>query len=354
MFTPRLRFVPVIVLLFWIAAAGTAAAQTVYVRTTPGLNVELDVNSQKINTLSADAIGTAEFTLNLFPTKDKIEADVHVFADVCGNLRRVILVEAGNEPAPADSGCRRTPVRELLAIRPETSLVVNVDETSATVLIRQGPPAPWWIGKGPAPSEGGSSWDPVPKGLILGGSIGLGRFSNINTTVCGDASSCTNKKLHADVSADVAFWLTRNLAGAVSYTRLTNVHASGSGTNFTFNTSVDTAVITLGGKVGGQAGPIRLYVMGGANYLLAASTTSETFTASATTTAATGTLAFKANGWGWVAGGGMETWPTSRLGIFLDLKYMKIQGDNTAGKTLGSLKDNVPAVEAGVRLHLWK
>src|SRR3954454_6261004 len=83
---------------------GAAAAQTVIVRSAPqGSTIELTMNGGAPVSVAADTFGDATLTVPARTT----EAAVQVHVDDCGNRVRVLLVERGIQPSPAEPGCNR-------------------------------------------------------------------------------------------------------------------------------------------------------------------------------------------------------------------------------------------------------
>jgi hypothetical protein len=97
-------------------------------------------------------------------------------------------------------------------------------------------------------------------------------------------------------------WLTRFVGVEGTYLHPHQVSASGGDDTFTFKTTMDSDVWTMAGKVGAQAGVVRIYGKGGLNYHQATTKTAETLA-----TVVQG-IEYKTTGWSWLFGGGMEAW----------------------------------------------
>jgi hypothetical protein len=331
------------------AAARIAAGQTVIVRNAPpGAPTELVFNADRVATATADSTGTATLTADMMSGIQKSETGVHVSVDRCGQQRRVLLVESGAQAA-AQVGCTRGTVRDLFSLQKITTLVVDVTGDNPLVWIRQGPAPPEWIGEAGA-EKAPSSWAAPPLGIILSGGVGGATFSNAITQACGDAPTCTGNSVRLDATAGITYWFTRNLALDIGFLRPGSVKANGSGDTFTFDSALDARVITIDGKVGTQVGPMRLYALGGMNHLSAASTTLQTITSGGS---GTETFAFKADGWSWMAGGGMEMWLLPRVGFYLEGNVLSLKG-TAVDNGQGSITDTLIYGTAGVRVAIGR
>ncbi len=140
--------------------------------------------------------------------------------------------------------------------------------------------------------------------------------------------------------------------------QLARVNIAGGGTvtsssaPFHFTTTIDERLLTLIARAGGQAGPMRIYALGGA--IRQASTSSTTQTVDVTTADPGGveTFAIKTQGWGWLAGGGVETWFGNRIGVHGEGGLGTLTGSNVTKSGEGALDDQLIYLVAGVRVHL--
>src|SRR5258708_27505106 len=279
---------------------------------------------------------------------EKSETDVHVSVDRCGQQRRVLLVESGAQAAP-QVGCARGTVRDLFRLQKITTLVVDVTGDNPLVWIRQGPAPSEWIG-GAVDEKAGSSWAAPPVGIILSGGVGGASFSSAFPQASGDASTCSGSSLRADATTGVTYWFTRSLAVDIGFLRPARLSANGSGTGLTFDSALDARVVTVDGKVGGQVGPVRLYALGGVNHLSAVSTTLQTVTSGA---AGTETFAFKADGWSWLAGGGMEMFVIPRVGFYIEGNILSLKG-TAVDNGQGEISDTLMYATVGVRVAIGR
>src|SRR5688572_20336883 len=91
-----------------VFGTGVATAQPVVVRKAPqGSTVEVMVKGAVGGTATVDSGGDAVVPVNLFGTAQKTETDAYLFLDVCGSVRRVLIVERGDPVPPRTSDCER-------------------------------------------------------------------------------------------------------------------------------------------------------------------------------------------------------------------------------------------------------
>ena len=120
-------------------AVGVATAQTVIVTNAPvGSTVELALNAATIGTATANSRGQATLAVDLSRHARKTETDVHIYIDVCGQMRRVQLAESGLQPPPQENGCTRREIVGLFVMRQVTTFVVDVTEPRPAVWIESG------------------------------------------------------------------------------------------------------------------------------------------------------------------------------------------------------------------------
>lgn len=334
---------------FVAAAASFASAQTVVVRNAPaGAPIELFLDADSVASATADSTGGATLTTDVMARLQRPETGVHVFLDVCGQQRRISLVESGAQPA-AQGSCSRGTVRDLFSVQRITTLVVDVTGENPIVWIRQGPAPPEWLG-GLAAAEAARSWAPPPIGPMVSAGLGGVSFSNAVDLACGDATTCTGQNIRGDVTAAVTFWFNGFVAADIGYLRPANVKVTGSGSTVSFNSALDARVFTIAGKVGGQAGPVRIYGTGGANRLSATATTLQTVTGSPV---GSETFGFRAEGWGWLAGGGLELWPLRRVGVYVEGTFLSLKGTGIDNGQ-GSIDDKMLFGTVGVRVAIGR
>jgi hypothetical protein len=65
------------------------------------------------------------------------------------------------------------------------------------------------------------------------------------------------------------------------------------------------------------------------------------------------TFQLRTGGWGWLFGGGLEVWVSSRFGVYGEFTYTELKGDNLdLGE--GSINDRLFLIFGGVRVHLGR
>lgn len=340
---------------------GVTTAQTVMVTKAPrGATIELALNATTIGTATADPTGKATLPVNLSAHGGRTEADVQIFVDVCGNLRRVLLVEPGLQPQPPQVDCTRRELAGVFLMRQVTTMVVEVTASSPAVWLRQGPVPTEWLGEESGRISSKQQRRPSPTGLILFGGGGLARFSNATAVECGDVTNCTGHDSRLAYTAGATLWITQFLGAEASYTKPTNVTISGSDTYFHFDNSLNTSILTVAGKVGVPLGAVRLYAQVGADRHQATSTTTQTIddrtytTADGVTETFTGgtqTFVLKTAGWGLLYGGGIEVWVAPKFGIYAEVERAKLKGASGDGGE-GKMDDQVTAIRVGIRFRI--
>ena len=345
-----LRLLAVAAVLCFIPGAGSAAAQTLIVRKAPvGSPIELFVNSTKAGSAQADAAGDVKIPFELSTDKSRTEIDARVYVDICDAVRRVHVVERDNVAQPPESGCARQEIIGVFLVRRVTNLVIDVGTPVATLLLRQGsyslrPP---------------TARRPLPKGLILFGGGGLLKYSNAIDFGCEGVSQCSGEDTGAAVTAGLDFWFSRFIAVEGSYIKPPELTIAGSGDTFRFNSSLKPQVVTIAGKVGIPAGPIRLYARAGANYTRAKLATTQTNDAVTvdiggfvtTTPASTSTVTATTSGWGWIAGGGMEAWLAPAFALYAEGSAGGLKGK---ASDQNQIDNRVLMANFGIRVHLGK
>ena len=349
--------------LIQAAAVANAAAQTVVVtQTSAGSNVELDLNGARIGSATADREGIASLDVNLPAHGGRTATDVRIAVEVCTGLIRIQLVEAGL-PTPAPSAdCTHTDIAGLYVMQRVTTFVVDMSQSTPTAWLTQGPAPKTWLHPEQASGEE-REWGPLPKGLFISAGGSLALFGDAVNTWCGDASSCSGRANRPALNAAVSFWFMPNIGIEAAYLKPANVTVAGSGNRSTFNTTLQTNLVAIVGKVGFPAGPVRIYALGGATYHWTNSTTTETmsdFTVTSadgttTTTVTGGTQSFgiTAPAWDWLAGGGLEFWIKGPFALYAEGGYAPIKGANKAGGE-PRIDDRIIYGVAGVRLHVFK
>jgi len=343
-----------------IVVVGVTTAQTVMVTKAPrGATIELALNAATIGTATADATGKAILPVNLSARGGRTEADVQIFVDVCGDLRRVLLVEPGLQPQPPQIGCTRRELAGVFLMRQITTMVVEVTASAPAVWLRQGPVPTAWLGEDSGRISSKQLRRPSPKGLVLFGGGGLASFKYATAVACGNVTDCTGKDSRLAYTAGATLWVARFLAAEASYTKPADVTASGVEGYYRFNNSLDTSMWTVAGKVGLPLGAVRVYAQAGADRHQATSTTTQTnadrtYTGAdgnaATLTGGTQTFVLRTAGWGFSYGGGIEVWVGRKLGIYAEFDRAKLLGASRDGDP-GRMDERVTAFRLGIRFR---
>jgi hypothetical protein len=342
----RMRWRPVAVTAAVVVGmASVGSAQTVYLRNAPaGSSVEVIVNTAPSGTGTVDAEGEAKVAFTL--PEGKTEMDSNVFVDACdsGKLRKVLIVDRARQAPPPAEGCDRREIAGVYWVRPVNTIVVNVAAAAPSLLLVRGSYTP------PKPTAEGVDEDqparPLPAGLMMFGGAAYTNFRDAGILFCGNAP-CTPHTAGFTYTFGVDVWLTRFVGVEGAYLRPRNVEASGGDDTFHFDTKMETDVWTVAGKVGAQAGVVRLYGKVGVNYHQATATTLQTMAGLRQT------FAYKTTGWNWLYGGGMETWlgERQRLAIYADAGVMKIKGKDEAGGE-AQIDDVMKYVTFGLKVRL--
>ncbi len=341
---------------------GVTTAQTVMVTKAPrGATIELALNAATIGTATADATGKATLPVNLSSHGGRTEADVQVFVDVCGDVRRVVLVEPGLQAQPPQIGCTRKELAGVFLMRQVTTLVVEVTATSPAVWLRQGPVPTEWLGEDSGRISTRGQRRPSPTGLILFGGGGLATYANVGAVACGTVTTCTGSESRLGYGGGATVWVTQFLGVEGSYDRSRDVVLSGSGPYYRFTSSLNSNTLTAVGKVALPLGPVRLYAQVGADRHQATFTTTQTSDARVVlaedgteTTIVGGTQKFvlRTAGWGLAYGGGIEVWMGRKLGMYAEFERRTLKGASRDGDP-GKLDDRITAFNIGIRLHLF-
>ncbi|HVL67522.1 MAG TPA: hypothetical protein VM364_09690 [Vicinamibacterales bacterium] len=333
-------------------AAGAASAQTVIVKgASPGDRLELVVNGSQVaeGTIGGDGQGTLTGQLPLNEAS-KAEIDARVYVDGCEKLQRVHIVDRNQQPPPRAEGCERREIGGIFWIRQRSTVVIEVGSTIPTLLLRQG------------------AYDPnaafvkreSPRGLVLSAGGGWGSVDDVLPMACGDVGECDGRASGGAYSAGATFWLLRWAAVEGMYIKPRKASFEAEATNFRFNYFLNAEAFTVGGKLAGPFGPVRLYGHGGGAFHRATAATTQTndpleFTANGVTFTVAGgtqTIETRSEGWGWYAGGGLEGWVSPRFALFGEATFVKMKGDPTSGTDL-PFDHMFTGVFAGLRLRVF-
>jgi hypothetical protein len=349
--TISLRPFAVAAALLVTAGSGSAAAQTLIARRAPiASTIELVVNSTKAGSAQADAGGDAKVPFTL--PAGKTEMDARVYVDACGETRRVIVADRDAAPIPPETDCTRQEVTGIFLVRKVTSLVVNVGDPIATVLLVQG---------GYDLSPRGPRRQ-APRGFVVWGGGALVDYSNALEFGCSGVTTCSGDDRGIGYTVGADYWVTRYLAIEGSYIRPPHLTIAGSGTNFHFDSFFEPHLFTIAGKVGIPLGPIRLYGRAGFNYHRGESGTTQvidpiTITnedgTTTTTPGSTSSVDAKTDGWGWLTTGGIEAWVAPAFAFYGEGGGAGIKGGAEVVEQ-GNIDNRIWLITAGVKIKIGR
>ena len=325
--------------LFVMIGNDVARAQTVMVRNAPpGETVEVFLNATKVATASVQPNGETTLPLNLRENNaGKTEIDANIFLDVCDKIRRIIVVERGQPAATQEVGCERRDIPGLYWVRRVNTLVVDVGGANPTMMLVKGDYVP---GKA-------KDWSTVPTGLLAFGGVGRGDYRDAVFNACGTAPTCDGDKAGMIYSGGLTFWLSRFLGGEAAYFKPSKAKVTGNGSNYSFDSSLDTNMLIIGGRVGVPAGPVRISALIGANYQDSVLKTKDTINGASQDTEV------ETKGWGLAWGGGMEIWVNTRIAISIDAGVASLKGNPTGGGEV-RLDDRLRYISGGIRVRIGK
>lgn len=321
-----------------IAMASSAAAQTVMVRgAVPGETIEVMVNGTAAGTGTIDAtgVGTVAFAL---PAGDaaRPEMNARLYVDACNKLHRVHVVEQSRLPPDAADGCSRSDIGGIYWVRQRSTIVVNVANPIPMILLRQGSYNP----------NAGGPRRPSPTGLVLFAGGGLAQLPDIFRVPCGVLPECGGDETVGAYTVGAGYWLRRWFGVEASYTRPSKLSGEGEFGAFTFTDTIDLHVVSLAGKLALPLGPVRLYGQGGGTWHEGTTTTVQMLGSDSQT------LEFKAEGWGWTAGAGIEAWVAPAFALYLEANLSQLNGEaiDDSGREFGN---RMRTVVFGARVKIF-
>ena len=295
------------------------------------------------------------------------EMDARIAVETCPDRRRVLLTGVAVPPPPETAECTRRSLPDVFVVRDRTSLLVDVAGTDPQVWLRQGSVPSEWLRDAPLTASGEAvpSDDEVrvgstpPTGLVLGGGGAFVSFSNARVIGCGAVPSCDGSTMRPALTATADFWMSPYVAIGASFTTPAEVALDANESTYRFESESDARMLTVGGKVGGPVGALRLYGHGGLTYTRATSTTLNTIDPTTitvndvTTTLAGGTQTFTENteGWAWVFDGGGEVWLARAFAIFGEAGRAALKGEGIEQAEI-DLDERVTFVRFGARFRI--
>ena len=342
-----------------MAGASTTSAQTIIVRNAPpSAKIEAQVNTGAMASAVADATGDARLAVD-FPSRAD-EIDVRFFVDVCPDAVRVQLMSPGVQPAPAEAACTRSEVWGVFVMRRVTTFVVDLDGTTASIHVTQGPPPASWVGRGQSETTGRFFQTAPPLGFVLFGAAGIPTFSNTIESACGNATSCSRETFTGAGAAGATYWIKSFLGAQITFAKPARASAFGGGDTFHFDSTLDSRLVTVAATAGVPVGAVRFYGLGGANYHRATFVTNETINDASvvvnnvTQTIKGGTQTFehRTEGWNWMFGGGLEAWITKSVGFYAEMQETRLKATDV-GATEGGIDDRLLLIVVGARVRVF-
>jgi len=326
--------------LFVMIGSGVAMAQTVMIRNAPpGETIEAFLNATKVASASVQPNGETTLPLNLRENNaGKTEIDANIFIDVCDKIRRIIVVERGQPAATQEPGCERRDIPGLYWVRRVNTLVVDVGGANPTMMLVKG---------SYDPNSKVRNWSQAPTGLLAFGGVGRGDYRDAVLIACGTATTCDGDKAGLIYSGGLTFWLSSFLGAEAAYFKPSKTKANGSGSTYSFTSSLDTNMVIVGGRVGAPIGPVRLSGLIGMNYQDSVLKTTDTING------ASQSAEVETNGWGLAWGAGMEIWVSRRIAISIDAGVASLKGNPTGGGEV-RLDDRLRYISGGVRVRIGK
>lgn len=318
---------------------GKVAAQTVMVRHVPvGETVEVFLNATKVGSSVVEASGDVRLPLNLRENNaGKTGIDANIFVDVCDKIRRVIVVERGQPAATQEPGCERREISGLYFVRRENTLVVDLGGANPTMMLIKGSYDP----------NRTKTWSASPTGLVLFAGGGRADLRDAVFISCGDAPTCNGHNAGVSFNTGLDLWLTPWIAAEASYFRPAKATANGSGSNYSFNSTLEPQALIVGGRIGIPIGPVRISGLIGTTWQDSTLKTHETINN------VSQDFVVETRGWGWVWGPALEVWTSSWLAIYGEAGFGKLKGTPTTGGEV-RFDDRLRQVTVGVRVHVGK
>ncbi len=164
---------------------------------------------------------------------------------------------------------------------------------------------------------------------------------------CGNVSTCSGNDAGFNYTGGLAVWFKSYVAAEASYFRPPKISATGNGTNYLFNSTLDPQLIIVGGRVGIPIGPVRITGLIAMNYQDSTLKTHETINN------VSQDFLVETRGWGWLYGPGIEIWTAPWLAIYADFGIGQLKGTSTTGGEV-RLDDRLRYLTVGGRVRIGK
>jgi hypothetical protein len=259
----------------------------------------------------------------------------------------------------------------IYVLRSRTSVVVDLADKTPTVVTSQGPAPRQWLRDAAvqAPTAATNKGQPSapapnfePTGVMVFGTADLNHYAKFGDADCGDTTSfCAVDRMVAGGTVGLEYWPTRYVGAFGSYSKGRDATTSGSGTNYSFTSGLETDFATVGGVARASAGRVTLFVLMGATHHRATWTTKNTLAdttvtvdgVSQTLSGGTETYIVKTQGWNLAFGGGANYWLTNRFGIRGGFDYLFFKG-NDLGTSAAKIDDTLLSAKIGVIVRIGK
>lgn len=342
-----------------LAGAAASEAQTVVVTGAPaGAPAELVLNATTVASGMADPQGTAILIAQRADADLPDSMEAFIWIDVCGDTRRVVIVDRNTAVPPPPGACVRTQIDGVFLIRPISSMAIDLSGSTPSLRLRQGDlPEAWLAGSAvDVPTTRARS---VPGGLILSGGGGLSTFRDFGALACGNFDGCDSGDSPGVLTGGASFWFHRFVGVEASYVRTSPLTAEGSSEDFRFTTDMEGGIATLSGTVGFPFGGWRVFGKAGVNYHEMTLSTTQTIDDRIVTVGGVdqnlpgGTQAFQSRlgGWGWQYGGGAEFWLSGLFGVYGEGGRLYLEGDDLDGGE-ARIDEGVNYVVVGARIRV--
>ena len=321
-----------------VLTAHSVSAQTVYVTNLPpGNTVEFMLDSTLVGSAQADASGVARVAAPPDALgSPQITAVVRV--DNCGSTSRIVVFNRARE-APPVGACTRTEISGLFTVQPITSLVFDLRPSTPSLRLRQGPAPSEWLTSAEGGTAQAATAKPaaklfeLPARLVVFGGGGMGDSGEFKEI------QCVSDDTPYLWTGGLDYWFGSYIGVEGSFIKPSNLSASFSASDFSFNTESESGVFTASALGGFPLGRVRLVGKLGATYHRATVTTVETVTTETAVVddveqvvvGGTQTIQVQTSGWGWLWSGGLEVWLTGPLGFYGEAGMLTLQGKDRQG-----------------------
>jgi len=342
-----------------MAGTSTTSAQTIIIRSAPpSAKIEAQVNTGATASAVADASGEARLAVE-FPSRAD-EIDVRFFVDVCPDAVGVELMSPGVQPMPPAAACARNEIWGVFVMRRVTTFVVDLEGTTASIHVTQGPPPASWVGHSDSETTRRFFQTTPPLGFVLFGAAGIPTFSNTIDAACGSATNCTRETFTGAGAAGATYWIKSFLGAQITFAKPAQASAFGGGDTFRFASTLDSRLVTIAATGGVPVGGMRLYGLGGGNYHRATVVTTETINDTSvvvnnvtqTIKGGTETFEHRTEGWNWMIGGGLEAWVTKSVGFYVEAQHARLKATDV-GAAEGGIDDHLLLMVFGARVRIF-